>query len=100
MIFDLITLMRFTTEMPLGFKIRVVKQQRGGHNLPLLVGKGLTELPNSGWAKAHLAHLYKNEEFDRKIVAISDWTNAVIRDPKVSGRSIFDLMIYSAAPRR
>ena len=84
--------MRFTLEMPLGFQIQVGKQQRGGHNMPLLVGQSLTELP---------AHLYENEEFDRKIVAISDWTIAVIiRDPKVSGRSIFDLMIYSAAPRR
>jgi hypothetical protein len=69
--------------------------------MPLLVGQGLTKLPNSGWAKAHPAHLYENEEFDRKIVAISDWTiTVIIRDPKVSGRSIFDLMIYSAAPRR
>ena len=88
--------MRFTTEMLLGFQIRVGKQQRGGHNMPLLVGQGLTELPI-----AHPAHLYENEEFDKKIVAISDWTIAVIiRDPKVRGRSIFDLMIYSAAPRR
>ena len=30
----------------------------GGHNLPPppLVGIGLTEIPNSGWAKAHPAH--------------------------------------------
>ena len=27
-----------------------------GPNLPPLVGIGLTELPNSGWAKAHPAH--------------------------------------------
>jgi len=43
-------------EMLLGFQIWVGKQYCGGHNLPLLVGIGLTELPNSKWAKAHPAH--------------------------------------------
>ena len=44
------------TEMPLGFHIR----EWGGHNLPpppLLVVIGLTEFPDSGLGKAHLAHL-------------------------------------------
>ena len=44
--------------MPLGFQIRVGKQQCGGHNLPSpIVGKGLTELLNSMWAKAQPAHV-------------------------------------------
>ena len=43
------------TEMMLCFQIRVGKQLCSGHNLPL-VGIGLTETSNSGWAKAHPAH--------------------------------------------
>ena len=47
------------TEMPLGFQIRMGKQSCGGHHLPPLVGIGLTNLPNSRWAKAHSAHPLK-----------------------------------------
>ena len=61
-----------STEMTLGFRIRGCQQQCGGHNLPPLVGIGLTELPNSGSAKAPPApplttalfvHTFK-QEFD------------------------------------
>ena len=42
--------------MPLGFQTRVGRQLYGGHNLPSLVGIGLTETPYSGWAKNNPAH--------------------------------------------
>ena len=42
--------------MPLVIQIRMSNQLYGGHNLPPLVGIGLTELPNSGWPRAHPAH--------------------------------------------
>ena len=41
--------------MSLGFQIRGCYQYCGGHNLPPLIGIGLTELQKSGGAKAPLA---------------------------------------------
>ena len=43
-------------ELSLRFQIRGGKQLYGGHNLPFLVGIGLTELPNSEWPKNHPVH--------------------------------------------
>ena len=40
--------------MPLGFQIQVASSNAVG--IICLVGIGLTETPNSGWAKAHPAH--------------------------------------------
>ena len=48
----------YYTEMPLGFKCGWASSNVVGYNLPPtpLVEAGLTELPNSGWAKAHPAY--------------------------------------------
>ena len=44
------------SEMSLGFQVTVGKQLRGGHNLTPLVGIGLKETLNHGWAKTHPAN--------------------------------------------
>ena len=45
----------------MSFQIRGCKQYYGGYNLPPLVGIGLTELLNSGGAKAPPAHTWAND---------------------------------------
>ena len=53
--FSIYSWLIINAEMSLGFQIRGCYQYCGGHNLPPLIGIGLTELQKSGGAKAPLA---------------------------------------------
>ena len=61
-----------TSEISLGFQIRVGKQQCFGHNLPPWTKYVmLTELPNSKWSKAHPAHCKRHH--CKYIITLQGW---------------------------